>query len=50
LLRIVALIDPDNAASLGVARKTGLHYEKDTVRPGEKTMRLYAMDRGMGNP
>ncbi len=42
LERIISLIDPDNTASESVAEKVGLHYEKDTVRPGGKIMRVYA--------
>ena len=42
LKRVTALIDPDNVKSEKVATKIGLRYEKDTVRPNGKTMRLYA--------
>ena len=44
LNRVTALIDPDNAKSEKVAIKIGLRYEKDTVRPNGKTMRLYALN------
>ena len=43
LKRVVALIDPDNLKSEMVATKVGLRYEKDTVRPNEKIMRLFAL-------
>jgi ribosomal-protein-alanine N-acetyltransferase len=44
LKRITALIDPDNLKSEKVATKIGLKYEKDTVRPNGKTMRLFALN------
>ena len=43
LARLIALIDPDNAASAQVARKLGFHLEKETRRPGGKLMQLYAL-------
>jgi len=44
LKRITALIDPDNVRSEKVATKIGLKYEKDTVRPNGKKMRLFALN------
>jgi len=44
LKRITALIDPDNVKSEKVATKIGLRYEKNTVRPNGKTMRLYSLN------
>ena len=44
LKRITALIDPDNLKSEIVATKIGLEYEKDTVRPNGKNMRLFALN------
>ena len=44
LKRITALIDPDNQKSETVATKIGLRYEKDTVRPNGKSMRLFALN------
>ncbi len=32
--RLIALIDPANLASIGVARKLGMHYEKEVMLPG----------------
>jgi RimJ/RimL family protein N-acetyltransferase len=32
--RLIALIDPSNAASLRVAEKIGMHYEKDVLLKG----------------
>ncbi len=42
LTRIISLVDPDNVGSERVAKKAGLRYEKDTVRPGGKIMRVYS--------
>ncbi len=36
LSRVVAFIDPDNAAPARVAEKAGLHHDRHTVRPGGK--------------
>ena len=44
LKRVTALIDPGNLKSERVATKIGLRYEKDTVRPNGKIMRLYALN------
>lgn len=44
LKRITALIDPDNLESEIVATKIGLRYERDTVRPSGKNMRLFALN------
>jgi ribosomal-protein-alanine N-acetyltransferase len=44
LNRVTALIDPGNEKSEKVATKIGLRYEKDTVRPNGKTMRLYSLN------
>jgi len=44
LKRITALIDPDNLKSEVVATKIGLRYEKNTVRPNGKNMRLFALN------
>jgi ribosomal-protein-alanine N-acetyltransferase len=43
LRRLIALIDPENAASEHVALKAGLRYEKDTRRPGGKILRVYSV-------
>jgi RimJ/RimL family protein N-acetyltransferase len=43
LPRIVALIDPRNAASQRVATKSGLRYERDVTVP-TKTLRVYGID------
>lgn len=46
LERVIALIDPGNGASERVAIKVGMVLEKETVRPGGKVMRVYAMEQG----
>jgi RimJ/RimL family protein N-acetyltransferase len=42
LPRVVALIEPDNAASARVAEKIGLRHERDVDRGEGRTMRLFA--------
>jgi len=46
LERITAVVDPNNVKSEVVATKIGLRYEKDTVRPNGKNMRLFALNLG----
>jgi hypothetical protein len=49
LPRIVALIDPANLASIRVAEKVGLMYERDAMLPGyDHPDWLYARHRGPG--
>jgi len=43
LKRIIALIDPMNPVSARVATKVGLRYEKDTVRPNGKIIRVFTL-------
>ncbi len=43
LTRLIALIDPENAASENVAARVGMKWERDVLRPGGKLMRLYAV-------
>lgn len=43
LQRIVALIDPTNKASINVAQKVGMRFEKETHRPNEKIMHVYSL-------
>lgn len=46
LPRLIALIDPDNAASIRVAEKIGMWYEKDVMLEAyDHPDRLYAMSR-----
>lgn len=45
LERIISLIDPENIASQFVAQKVGMQYEKTTLRPGGRTLRVYAVSR-----
>ncbi len=41
--RLIALIDPANAASERVATKVGLRHEKDTLRPDGTRRRVYVL-------
>ncbi len=45
LQRLVALIDPANAASERVAVKIGLRFEKDTLRPDGTQRGIYVLNR-----
>lgn len=44
LARVIALIDPTNAASARVVEKVGLRFERETRRPGGKIMQVYASE------
>jgi RimJ/RimL family protein N-acetyltransferase len=48
LPRLVAMIDPRNMASINVATKLGMHYEKDVVFQGFLD-RLYVMEQPGGS-
>lgn len=46
LSRLIALVDPSNRASVRVAEKLGMRYERDVMRPGyAHPDRLYAVLR-----
>jgi len=45
LRRLIALIEPDNAASVRVAEKLGLRLEQEIIRPGGARRLLYALER-----
>jgi ribosomal-protein-alanine N-acetyltransferase len=45
LRRLVSIIDPKNVASLRVAEKVGMHYEKQ-IQFRDKVVALYSMERG----
>ncbi len=45
LRRIVALVEPGNDASARVAVKAGMHLEKQVVRPGDRRMDLYVIEK-----
>lgn len=42
--RLVSLINPDNNASERVALKVGMKFETETIRPGGRMMRVYAIE------
>jgi RimJ/RimL family protein N-acetyltransferase len=42
--RLIALIEPENAASERVAQKIGMHLEKETIRPGGARRRVYVVE------
>jgi ribosomal-protein-alanine N-acetyltransferase len=50
LTRVVALIDPGNAASERVAGRIGLRFERDVVRPGGAIRRVYAAETAVVQP
>jgi RimJ/RimL family protein N-acetyltransferase len=41
--RLISLIDPANTASERVALKAGMKFDAETIRPGGKAMRVYAL-------
>lgn len=41
--RLVSLIEPSNSASERVARKIGMHLEREILRPGGAIRRLYVV-------
>lgn len=44
--RLIALVDPENTASIRVAEKLGMVYEKDVMFPGyTHPDRVYALER-----
>jgi [ribosomal protein S5]-alanine N-acetyltransferase len=49
LPRLIAIVDPQNVASIHVAEKLGLRYEKDAVLPGyTHPNRVYSLARPAG--
>jgi [ribosomal protein S5]-alanine N-acetyltransferase len=49
LQRLIAIVDPENAASIRVAEKIGLRYEKDVMLKGyTHPDRIYAIVRSRG--
>lgn len=43
--RLIALIEPENAASERVAVKVGMHLEREVVRPGGAVRKVYVAER-----
>lgn len=47
LHRVVAIVSPENAVSIGLIKKLGLRYEKETrLTPEAKPVALYAVEFG----
>jgi len=44
LVRLIALIEPENTASEAVAKKVGMHLEKETVRSGGAIRKVYCVE------
>jgi ribosomal-protein-alanine N-acetyltransferase len=44
LARLIALIKPENKASEFVAKKIGMKYEKEVVRPGGEKRKVYVIE------
>jgi ribosomal-protein-alanine N-acetyltransferase len=42
--RLIALIEPENAASEAVAKKVGMHLEKEIIRPGGAIRKVYVLE------
>jgi ribosomal-protein-alanine N-acetyltransferase len=42
--RLIALIEPENAASERVAVKTGMRFEKEVIRSGGIKRKVYAIE------
>lgn len=43
--RLIALIEPENAASERVAVKVGMRFEREVVRSGREVRKVYAVSR-----
>jgi ribosomal-protein-alanine N-acetyltransferase len=43
LRRLISLIEPENIASMRVAEKAGMAFEKEIVRPGGAIRRIYSI-------
>jgi [ribosomal protein S5]-alanine N-acetyltransferase len=48
LQRIIALIDPNNHASVRVAEKIGMTFESETRRPSGRVMRVHSLHTASG--
>jgi len=45
ITRLIALIEPENAASERVAEKIGMRFEQDVIRPGGAVRKVYTVER-----
>lgn len=48
LVRLIALIEPENIGSEIVAKKVGMHLERETIRPGGAIRKVYAIEAPNG--
>jgi ribosomal-protein-alanine N-acetyltransferase len=46
LERLIALIKPENKASESVAKKIGMKFEKEVIRPGGEKRKVYLIEAG----
>jgi ribosomal-protein-alanine N-acetyltransferase len=46
LERLIALIEPGNTASENVARKVGMHFDREVERPGGAIRKVYVIESG----
>jgi [ribosomal protein S5]-alanine N-acetyltransferase len=44
IVRLIALIEPDNAASERVACKIGMHFDREVERPGGALRKVYLIE------
>jgi RimJ/RimL family protein N-acetyltransferase len=49
LERLIALIEPENVASERVARKVGMRFDREVLRPGGALRRVYVIGKGAAN-
>ncbi len=45
LERLIALIEPENAASERVAQKVGMRFDREVIRPGGARRKLYVIEK-----
>jgi ribosomal-protein-alanine N-acetyltransferase len=50
LPRLIALIDPKNEASCRAALRSGMHLEKDVIRPGGALKQVFVIENGALRP
>ena len=48
LVRLIALIEPENIVSEIIAKKIGMRLERETIRPGDTIRKVYAIEAPNG--